>query len=478
MASGDEHRELPDGPEDPEELALLLVQQYLKERGYSQALAATEAVHGLKYVDYKLPRASMLMELLYSHMEGKLRASELGVEEARALETEERLLQGGEQDFPDTLVASVSGLHDSNIISIAVVAGTGDVITGAGSGSVSRIDLQGPSCTWATPLGGGAALCLHLLPLSSCVGSGSGGVGGSSSGSAGGQGNEAGNPPRAGGSAESDDAADVWVAVGSMDGSVCVLDGSTGNLLGRNKAHSKYVVSVRWLPTSGDKDDGTDGPSASTRGSTAAGCVCYFASGSWDHTVAIYSVTRAEGALQLEAVRCIPYANQVTALEVLPPGLHTLVVAVRGSSYLRTVDTQTFKEAARHNMNAQQGDEFVSFCALHLSLSPDGRYLLIATDKPRVILMDTHSPDGWSQTRNFYDLTVEQYQNPCVAWHRGGFYVFAAAAAGWVYVYHVGTTRCVAKIKAHDKNIRGLAYDPAANRLVTCSFDRTIKVLE
>ena len=63
----------------------------------------------------------------------------------------------------------------------------------------------------------------------------------------------------------------------------------------------------------------------------------------------------------------------------------------------------------------------------------------------------------WAQTRNFYGLSVEEkFHQPCAAWHRSGLYIFAAAAAGTVTVFHVGTTKvcdsafCVLYIKLDD----------------------------
>lgn len=48
----------------------------------------------------------------------------------------------------------------------------------------------------------------------------------------------------------------------------------------------------------------------------------------------------------------------------------------------------------------------------------------------------------WTQARNFYGLNVEEkFHQPCAAWHSSGFYIFAAAAAGTVTVFHVGTTK-------------------------------------
>ncbi len=83
---------------------------------------------------------------------------------------------------------------------------------------------------------------------------------------------------------------------------------------------------------------------------------------------------------------------------------------------------------------------------------------------------------GWTQVRNLYGLPTEQFHQFAAVWDSSGHYVLAAAAHGWVYVFDVATARVVTKFKAHDKNVRGLAYDAANNLLLTCSFDRTTKV--
>lgn len=81
--------------------------------------------------------------------------------------------------------------------------------------------------------------------------------------------------------------------------------------------------------------------------------------------------------------------------------------------------------------------------------------------------------------RNFYGLPTEQFHQFCAAWHAGGHYVLAAAARGGVYVYEVGSARVVATLAAHpSKNVRGLAYDGVNNLLLTCSFDRSVKMFE
>ena len=54
----------------------------------------------------------------------------------------------------------------------------------------------------------------------------------------------------------------------------------------------------------------------------------------------------------------------------------------------------------------------------------------------------------------------------------------AAAAHGGLAIFHVGSAKRVALLPAHARNVRGLAVDGAANLLLTCSFDRTVKVWE
>jgi hypothetical protein len=43
--------------------------------------------------------------------------------------------------------------------------------------------------------------------------------------------------------------------------------------------------------------------------------------------------------------------------------------------------------------------------------------------------------------RNFFGLPIEKFHQPCAAWHRSGHHIYAAAAYGQVYVFHVGSTK-------------------------------------
>lgn len=45
----------------------------------------------------------------------------------------------------------------------------------------------------------------------------------------------------------------------------------------------------------------------------------------------------------------------------------------------------------------------------------------------------------WQQKRNFFGLPVEKFHQPLALWHPTGHYIIAAAAHGFVYVFHVGS---------------------------------------
>ena len=47
----------------------------------------------------------------------------------------------------------------------------------------------------------------------------------------------------------------------------------------------------------------------------------------------------------------------------------------------------------------------------------------------------------WQQRRNFFGLPVEKFHQPVALWHPSGHYIIAAAAHGYVYVFHVGTAK-------------------------------------
>ncbi|KAG2444485.1 hypothetical protein HXX76_001235 [Chlamydomonas incerta] len=195
----------------------------------------------------------------------------------------------------------------------------------------------------------------------------------------------------------------------------------------------------------------------------------------------------AAGIGRLSLVKQVPYGAAVTDVAFLTDG-YRLAVGVRGSNYLRLLDCRALLEAAAAagggggggavrevlvNMN-EAGDDHVSFAAKQLLPSPCGRYLLVCTDTPRLLVLRT---SDWSVLRLVFGLPTDQFPQPAAAWHRDGNYIYAAGANAQLCVFHLGSGRLVHTAQPHKINVRDLDYDPRRNLLATCSFDKTVKLL-
>lgn len=232
-------------------------------------------------------------------------------------------------------------------------------------------------------------------------------------------------------------------------------------------------------------------------------------SGSWDQSLCVHKWMQGSGGKggSLDLVHREAMPGQVTALAMLPGGDRCLV-AVRGSNYLRRWrlgSAGDVAEEARLNLNAT-GDDHVSFSAVHLTLSSCQRFVLVSADTGRLLmyafdgdsehaggrygcawrsaplvlicsglLLPRHCAGSLHQVRAFYGIVTEKFHQFGAAFDASGSYVLVAAAHGSIQCYAVSSAKAVTSWRAHDKNVRGLCYDPKHRLLLTCSFDRTVK---
>lgn len=471
----------------PDDWALAIVQQWLHERGWNNALAALERDAGVKHVEEKLARGSQLMELVYRHIEDQLAAS-LNEGLVLAEQRREALLRPGAHDYPCVLLHTMP-LPQSNVLCVACLPSLELAVAGCADGALRVVSYDGRLVRELRVASSGV-LCVAAAPGPDGVPS-------------------------------------PLLAAGCMDGSVAVADAGTGRVLHMlPRAHAKYVVAAqwagdgehlvtgswdesfaihRWQPRAGEgpgSSDASAGLSSRADGAGTAG-----SSGSADD----------DGGGELVSLQKEQVLGQVTALLFLPNGA-SFLIAVRNSNYLRQYrlassasapaaassasapaaaasgaaaspgGVQTLPEAEggsgavpepaaaeerRLNMNAS-GDDHVSFSAMHLALSPCGAFLLVSADNGRLIIWEL---EAWSQVRNLYGLPTEQFHQFAAAFSASGRYIVAAAALGAVLVYEVASAKVVATLRAHPgKNVRGLALDGTSNRLFTVSFDRMLKV--
>ncbi|KAL6764979.1 WD40-repeat-containing domain protein [Haematococcus lacustris] len=443
---------------DPDKLALLYVQQWLQEQGYVEALAVLEKQSGLMYDDSKLTKGSQLMQLVYQQMEQEAGGEGEGAEAAAQRAEEEQMLRGGAQDFVQCVVHDIASAHPSSVTAVRLLPNCQQLVTGSGDGVVRRLSWQG-ELVWASGVGQGGVLCLDLHP--SCTGSGVAvdvATGQDVAAPSPDLGHEEGSAAATQPTGEAAPSCPL-LAAGSMDGSVSLLDLTTGTCLTAARVHLKYLVRVVWCGAE------------------------LLATCSHDQHVGLHAVSVAGqggGSLTvtLTTLRKVSYAAAVQDIALLR-GSGTLAVAVRGSHLLRLLQLHDpVAPEGLVNLNAS-GDSHVSFSARHLLPSPCSRFLLVSTDTGRMLVLrcGPAAADFRHTPYVMHSLPTEQFHQFAAAWHRDAFYVYAGALGGQVWVYHVGSGKVVARLPVHKINVRDLHYDPRRNLLATASFDKTVKVL-
>ena len=126
------------------------------------------------------------------------------------------------------------------------------------------------------------------------------------------------------------------------------------------------------------------------------------------------------------------------------------MVSVREDNYLHELDILSLSLTNKYNMNAN-GDDHVSFTVLDLRQSPDGLFLLAATDMHRVILFRAFSS---TQIRNFYGAANGSYSNPRVAWSHTQKYIYVSSEDEFdIFAFEVATQRVVGRLKGHTKKV-------------------------
>jgi len=255
-------------------------------------------------------------------------------------------------------------------------------------------------------------------------------------------------------------------------------------------AHRKFVEAARWSP------DGR-----------------FLATGSADGTVKLWeyrrsacriedegqvaeqsSIQRGGGEPQegeedlgaessiLREVQTYYFREAVDALAFVPsprgsaPGgqAECLVMAPRGHPALKYVDLGAPSTPWEVSLNASAWDTHVSFNVLHLEASPDGRYLLAATDKDRHIIY----PVGQHiHARELFGHAADAYAKPRVCWDSSGGYVLSNSQNdSGVFVWCLASQRVVHRLEGHKGIIRDLSHHPSRRLLATASYDHTVKV--
>eukprot|EP01135_Chromosphaera_perkinsii_P000110 Nk52_evm6s32 gene=Nk52_evmTU6s32 len=319
----------------------------------------------------------------------------------------------------------------------------------------------------------------------------------------------------------------VWphlVLTGGMDKSHCLVDVVKGlSSLRRFKDHSKYVVRTKWSL-----------------------CGDFFATASYDKMVGIYGrsseCSSSSARPQCDEYRLLlrrQFKGSVEALCFIDIAEYdgeassgiggprpVLIVACRDDALIQFIDVvgcledpecqveseeeggETFAYVADKyvrflNVN-ELGDLHVSFTVLDMSVNPivnrkgrgvdvreeeevnrvmsRVRFLLVSTDKNRLILFDIgdvldsfyclpekSSSGGTSLNarrtftgrivRNFYGINSDEFSTPRHCWHDSGQYIYGSSQDGGVYSWEVKTQeKCSMALKGHTSIVRDVTF--------------------
>ena len=151
-----------------------------------------------------------------------------------------------------------------------------------------------------------------------------------------------------------------------------------------------------------------------------------------------------------------------------------LIVALRDTSYLVYVHCSTYVQ--RHiTLNENLFDTHCSFTPLHLAISPNKKYLLIATDKNFHFIVKIGSYRRLRFLAGGH--SSGDYGKPRVAWDFSGRYVYCNNEEGTsISVYSVSAEKCVRSIGVHTGSVRDVICHPSQAVLATASYDKSVVV--
>lgn len=213
--------------------------------------------------------------------------------------------------------------------------------------------------------------------------------------------------------------------------------------------HSKYVVKARF-----------------------SACGKWMATASYDHSSCIY---KAADESFRHYMLCLQTSFRA-AVEAIcwHPSEPRCLIAVRDDHLLHCFDCSSGHPESTKSLNLNAlGDNHVSFTALDLAFHPNGRLISVATDKDRIILMDSSTEN---QLANLYGCSNDSFSQPRLCWHPSGRYLYATSQDRCVVVWEACRQREVARLTGHFSQLRDLHYCEGLDVLVSASMDGVVKI--
>lgn len=149
-----------------------------------------------------------------------------------------------------------------------------------------------------------------------------------------------------------------------------------------------------------------------------------------------------------------------------------LIIGLRDTAHLTYLHCSTYDQRFI-SLNELTWDTHSSFTPLQLVVSPNKKYLLVATDKNFHFMVRV----GCNKRLRFFagGHSSGDYGKPKVAFDHTGRYIYCNNEDGSsVTVYSVSSEKPVRTLSEHDGSVRDVACHPSCSLLVTASYDKSV----
>lgn len=294
--------------------------------------------------------------------------------------------------------------------------------------------------------------------------------------------------------------------VGCMNGHSYLIDMHNNivpTTIQHNTDHNKYIVNAKFNKQS-----------------------TLYVTASHDMSVKLYMLNNDKTS---NYIANIQFGSQVESIEWFADN-NQIFVATRENNFIYIIDADKlvtqynsnntqlvlsiqFSQLSRYNMNSS-GDLHVSFTALNLACSYDGKLLAVATDRHRIIIFVTAMTDDQNnsivysnnnddsssensnsdlhtnllnsaiglQYSNIYDIMNDGYSSPRLCWSYDSHYLYCTSQNEYtIACFDITNNQRVQTLKGHTSTVRDISFavDTFNNNkpiLSSCSYDKTVKI--
>jgi WD40 repeat protein len=162
----------------------------------------------------------------------------------------------------------------------------------------------------------------------------------------------------------------------------------------------------------------------------------------------------------------------VSSAEGQGEGEWELIIGLRDTSHLTYLHCSTYDQRFI-SLNELTWDTHSSFTPLQLVVSPNTKYLLVATDKNFHFMVRV----GSNKRLRFFagGHSSGDYGKPKVSFDHTGKYIYCNNENGSnVTVYSISSEKPVRTLSEHNGSVRDVVCHPSCPLLVTASYDKSV----